>query len=968
MDTSSKINQPRTLKPAIISASTKLITPGDYWGGIPVRAVEGDMQVVVGPWQEMAIGDRFDMYINDKPVWGKDIEQADVGQPLVFKISEGYILEGDAAVKYSVNAPFQVPEFSATQIYLVKLKRPGGLDADTGEGHSGLRYTFIPDLKDGVDLEMAELGIDMLIHAYENMAAFDLIICRWGSQEVTCYPVTQEQVDDPVKHPLRVTFSKEVIEKHGDGHNVAVTFQVMDRVGNYPERRAPWAKITEVQVNLGGNRLAPPQILVGGVVVEGVIHLDDLGKRDVTIRVYAVGNDFAKGDKLRIRWTGTPAQGEPIIVRPADIFVDAVPYPYDAVIDNASVMALAKGWASVGFDLIRDEAIVGTSKNASVSVQGEISDLAAPTIDEAPGGTLEPDAPWATHRIAWYAGRKSSDQINLIWEAPRVGGGTEYYADPRPVGNVGEGAPVLRSVPAEVIRRFNGLRVKVHYTVANDDLMLQNVRDSLALTLQVGVALPQFVRPQVQEALDGVLEPDRVPPAGATLVVPHTDTRDKDRVTYTWRGSAAGGSTSDYVDLTTHTAGQPVKFTVAKQFVTANLNGTAVATYSIIRNEELLGTSHELPLRIGKAQAELPPPRVIEAPQWLLDPNVHQRGFKVEFDTSKLAATDQVELEIVGRPGDGSMPAQLKDVAGQATVTFDVHFSITGANLQRIVFLKYRVISAGQGTPVQSVELKIGELLQSSMPMSKLEGFHGEVLDVGLIKDDTKVLCEAWPFQRRGLKVWLFYVESRTDGSEGTNDQLVGAVHDQSVGLSYTADIEWLRKCRTTSKLTVVLKVGFTINATLGDAFELKTRSYTIEGGFEDLSTFTNFEWNGWEKFSQAYPSEILFSNNEYYVESTIGGQHKPIIILRKVFNLEVEQQYAFSFDYRSRGVTHLTIIVAGVSIIEKAPMLVSTTWRSLTYNFLAKQPTNEVVFQLGNSIHTVSADNLLLKKVTIDQ
>jgi hypothetical protein len=50
MGTSSEIKQPRALKPAIISASTKLITPEHYWGGIPVRAVEGDMQVVVGPW------------------------------------------------------------------------------------------------------------------------------------------------------------------------------------------------------------------------------------------------------------------------------------------------------------------------------------------------------------------------------------------------------------------------------------------------------------------------------------------------------------------------------------------------------------------------------------------------------------------------------------------------------------------------------------------------------------------------------------------------------------------------------------------------------------------------------------------------------------------------------------------------------------------------------------------------------
>ncbi|WP_323175000.1 hypothetical protein, partial [Pseudomonas atacamensis] len=123
-------------------------------------------------------------------------------------------------------------------------------------------------------------------------------------------------------------------------------------------------------------------------------------------------------------------------------------------------------------------------------------------------------------------------------------------------------------------------------------------------------------------------------------------------------------------------------------------------------------------------------------------------------------ANHEVKLEIAGTPGAGSVPPQQKPVAGQSKVQFEIDFSVTGANLQRSVELIYSLIVDGQPTPVQSVTLVIGELLQSSMPMPKLEGFDGEVLDVGLIKDDTKVLCGAWPFQCAGCPIWLEYVET----------------------------------------------------------------------------------------------------------------------------------------------------------------------------------------------------------------
>jgi putative ubiquitin-RnfH superfamily antitoxin RatB of RatAB toxin-antitoxin module len=201
-------------------------------------------------------------------------------------------------------------------------------------------------------------------------------------------------------------------------------------------------------------------------------------------------------------------------------------------------------------------------------------------------------------------GRNSSDLLNVIWEAKAPGGDPVYYEDPRQVGNVADGEPVLRNVSQTEIQRFDGLSVKVYYIVTNRDNLLLSVRESLPFIMQVGVAKPIFERPEVEEAdANGVLDPDKVPPTGATMVLTHTGTQDKDRFHYYFNGSASGGSFSDHIDLIPATAGKPVRVTVPKQYVTANLHGTVMADYRIERAGETLGHSRELTLEVGQATA-----------------------------------------------------------------------------------------------------------------------------------------------------------------------------------------------------------------------------------------------------------------------------------------------------------------------------------------------------------------------------
>jgi len=663
-------NRILALSPPFIQGKVDLQTPENYHGGISLDTVKDDLRVFVDPWIGMALKDECQMSYDGVNVGTIPVDEDNLNKRLEFKIPRAQVTNGAALVFYTVKRLGQEPVSSEPVLRMwVQLTRPGGLDRDNEEGHSGLLYTLSPDPSQGVDAEIARREIRMIIVPYENIAVFDTIRCGWGDQVVTYYPVTREQIEDPVNHPIVVTFTEKVIRDQGNGRNIEVRYQVFDRVNNFPVPEAPWSKVTYVNVDLSISRLPAATIWVNNQNVT-TIDLKVLGTSDAAARVYFTGTDYQAGDKVVLTWAGTTSGGQPVIVGPLEKTVDSVPGHHDFPIPNDKITAIVNGSAKVGYQLLRAGAPARPSNDIVVAVTGEAS--------------------------------------------------------------------------------------------------------------------------------------------------------------------------------------------------------------------------------------QLKPPMVVQAPDYRLNPNLHQSGFTVVFDTSTFGANHEVQLEIAGRPGAGSLPPQHKPVAGQSKVQFDIDSSITGANLQRSVELKYNLIVNGQPTPVQSVTLAIGELLQSSMPMPKLEGFDGEVLDVGLIKDGTKVLCEAWPFQRAGLPIWLRYVETFASGGERVKEQFVGAAHDKEAGLDYLAEVEWLRGCKADSKLAVVLKVGLHSGAVEGEAVACRVRNYGVKAGLDDLTTFDGYDWNHWSLSSAAHQSKITLVSGDYFLESlpvpTVN--YRKIYITKSFQGIETETELELSFDY----------------------------------------------------------------------
>jgi hypothetical protein len=841
---------PQALKSLYIPAMTTLNPTEHYAGGIPIRAVENGLQFIVPAWQHMDLGHTVELF-GFGTVLSKTLEHAsELNRDVIFTLAKGFVLDGDAAdIYYKITIKNQQPEESTPRwTLLVKLTRPGEYDDIPGDdGHSDFKFTLDRYV---VDQDFTQNDVvTMHIVPYRNLTPYDRIHARWGSQLVI-YLVSPEQAADPVKNPIYITFDYHLIKAAGDGPAVDVAYLVVDRCGNYPDERAPWSARQSVLVDMNGDRLDSPLVLVKGQPTDRV-DLDILGNDDVIVRVYTPAKDFAVNDELLPTWIGTPAQGPQIIVRPESKTVQFVPFQLDFIIPNEAVRAIAKGSASVGFVRRREGESDRPSKNASVSVVGDISRLLAPSVAEAPGGTLPVDTPWATVSTPWYVGRNGSDLLNVIWEAKAPSGDTVYYEDPRQVGNIADGEPVLRNVSQTEIQRFDGLSVKVYYIVTNSDNLLLSVRESLPFIMLVGVQKPIFDRPEVEEAdANDMLDPDKVPPTGATLVAPHLGTQDKDRVTYRCRGSAAGGSTSDYLDLISATAGKPVRFTVDKQYVTANRNGTMVLDYNIQRGGETLGYSRELTLQIGVA-LDLKAPEIKEAVNNVLQPIAARNTLTAIVRAFPNMVGTQVSVTWAGTPGEGST------TVGPITVTAQQDLEVSLDNLLVALNLgnkdvKVSYIVTLNGTPLGSKEstLHVAAIVDgdNNLPTPSIDGAVGNELDVTLLKDSAQLRIDKWLLQALSQCIWLRYDGTDKNGKPVEYVFWAGEAHQQAEGLVTAALVAWLRELDDGTTLTITFKLNYDKVANANTAVGFPVRTYTVKAALP-LEIDTNLmvlDGNNW--------------------------------------------------------------------------------------------------------------------------
>jgi hypothetical protein len=218
--------------------------------------------------------------------------------------------------------------------------------------------------------------------------------------------------------------------------------------------------------------------------------------------------------------------------------------------------------------------------------------------------------------------------------------------------------------------------------------------------------------------------------------IPLILTTTKDKGEWQFQGVNPAASTRGTFELMSGSSAREIRIPLPRHYIDLNQGFTVKINYNLKRGDREMYSEYR-EVRIGTPLPTLQEPTVVEALDRILDPNRYQDGFTVRVNTSTFEPKDLIELTVHGRPGDGSTTLERQMVNGQTVVDFKVPAAITGANLKTVVNISYKVIRLGQETPSKTLELSIGALLQQSMPRPLIEGFVGELLEIGSIKDNT---------------------------------------------------------------------------------------------------------------------------------------------------------------------------------------------------------------------------------------
>lgn len=487
----------------------------------------------------------------------------------------------------------------------VNLRRPGGRDPDDQvPGHQGLVFELPPDvLLDGIDETRATQGVIVTFRYWENMAAYDRITLAWGSQTITRW-VQRDEVGNDIQMIVNPT----VIALAGNSDVLPVAFQIMGPTGNYPDEWARWSAVQLVDVHAGSDRLDPPWVKFP--VTERDIDLEQLAGRDVIISVHVGRADASAYSLLTLMWAGRDSEGGSVPHAPSITIVAGSNRTYDFDIDHALVAAIAQGTAAVHYLLQGAGVPDKRSDNLHLRVLGDDIKWPAPIIDEAPAGHLDPNLPEATVRFPFQESWPGDALLEVVFVAGGAEGTVEHRIG-REVDDIPPttGGYMLFTVHNAELKRFEGYSTDVYYVLTKRNIRPGEApQESLRLKVQVGEPTRELPQPIVQQAPDGLLNPDDISDY-ARVIAPFTGTLRGDWINMYWIGPNAHTNVMVQVGID----GTTTEHDILIDYITPNLDQEVMVFYTLIRGDEALRYSHITTVRISHGLGHLFRPTVLEA-------------------------------------------------------------------------------------------------------------------------------------------------------------------------------------------------------------------------------------------------------------------------------------------------------------------------------------------------------------------
>lgn len=713
-------------------------TPNQHRVGVNLSMITSNangLLVDVFPYVDSQAGDSIRIFSSRDPTplltfnlsAGEENETAHVFLP-------AYLLRtGFQTLFYDITRNSQNEGASLPLEVFIRVLLPGGADPQPDRpGHYRLLAPVLLNVPPGgVTRELAESaqGVRFVIRPYPNMRQFDKLTFSWGGYEFYI-TVGLDQVGKDIEGKVPL----EVIEKAGNGDHIFI-WRPLDEVHN---RASDWSLRTTVYVEVIGDLLRP--VILEAVQVDpdtGELFFDlaKLGVKDIQVDVVTRAPNFQLRDTVKLLVSQIKDGVESLVFTESKP-VTQIDSTVRFFLPNTKVQQLAREHIYFRYQLTtQTTGVIRSSSRTTVWLKGSAVNLPAPRVLPITGNIVDPTKP-ATGIVAPHAAITSQAWVHFYAMGTAPGGVVHLFDSGRRISSSQAVRDITFPMQTSYLGRINGGPMVVYYKVGasqSDPLAAESLRYSV----RVGEPKPDLLPVIVVDAVDGVLDPEQLPPfADAEVQVPPFKDM-KGHTVYLWYQTDNPNDSQRYddnIEIDDRDIGIPVSFFLSQDYLKNSVGYRLTVGYSVEPTDgsgsERFGENTSVSIGASVTQP-LPKPIVLEASaDGVLKPgDTISNGASVVIKDADLKNGDFFNFDWKGGAKEGDfwlqLPISFNDEG--KPLTFQVPHRIVQINQNLLAHLSYTVERAAGGE--QSSDVLVLSIQAARLPLPEIAEARGPNLD-----------------------------------------------------------------------------------------------------------------------------------------------------------------------------------------------------------------------------------------------
>lgn len=810
---------PDPTSPAQIDLSKAIYKEDAIWGVGYKSMSFGVLSVRLLTWFDRNEGDYYAVRIKNLNAPAAFDYVRDFSDEYFLNVDKANLPEGEVQMFSRVLRTSGLESRTNTILVLIKQTLPGGNDLRWWEPwHSELKLS-LEGLPEGstIDKWAVDAGVWCLIEKYLNIRKNDTLTIMWGGQ---AFDYVVSPADAASSEPLRIEVPAAIIAKASQHGPLGVGFTVVDVVGNESGGKYKFSKPYMVRTQLKEGLYEPPILNVDSEP-SSQVDFDTQHNAVFELKTFVPSYKPVPNPRhtitvvLTIMVKGTPDE----IVRLQDVpdknqKGETIKVPSDIIAKAAGGQILARVEVNDA-----SGALLGMSGDAQIFVVGLPTNMPAPQVSPLEG-TLIPLDTDAAVKIPDYQPHNAKWRETLVLQQGQAGGGGLYFADARQAGEQGGVRDLLKT---ELKKFENKGQFSIFYRVDNGMGLASSIRESDAVTAEIGVRVVDLPAPIIKYADGGNLDPKDVKRSVLLMSFPYIGATVGSTVFWSAVGVDPEASDSGSILIDASTEGPlltELLVELAPVVMLNNIGGLVTFSYSVQKDATATtpGTflrSELLSLTVGP-RVELSLPEVLEADkvyQDQLHPKDVLKGCTVRVAYKSMRQDDDIIVRWTGEFGISFIEVAAKPNPATNSVDVVIPPDIIALAIRENgnnITVDYRFTRGHTSYLSQPLTIKL--MLVTALPAPTLNKVESGVFQLLALGEEAEIEVPAWIMIQENQRKFLTIKGTLKDGSV-LNEQIYLAdkvtAGEVANGVHVLGPVEQLRNLKPDSILSLIYSVSF---------------------------------------------------------------------------------------------------------------------------------------------------------------